>query len=164
LIYPAESMRADGHEIDAFYYNPNIHPLAEYERRRAAALEYCGNENIHLVSGPYDIDDYFRVVVSPDIERCSLCYRVRLAAAARAAAAGGFDAFTTTLLVSPYQQHELLLGIGRQEAAKAGVEFYYQDWRPGFREGRAKARSLGLYSQKYCGCVYSEDESRARAQ
>lgn len=161
LIYPADCLLQQGHELTIYYYNPNIHPQAEYDDRRAALLEYCRRESLNVVSGVYDIDDYFQAVVSSEVDRCLLCYRVRLGEAARAAAAGGYDAFTTTLLVSPYQKHDQLRQAGEAAAAAAGVEFFYQDWREGFRAGRAKARELGLYSQKYCGCVYSKEESRA---
>jgi len=70
----------------------------------------------------------------------------------------GYEAFTTTLLVSPYQNHELLKQVGEEMAEKYGVEFLYRDFRPGFREGQNEARQLGLYMQKYCGCVFSEEE------
>ena len=70
----------------------------------------------------------------------------------------GYDAFTTTLLVSPYQNHELLIKVAEEMAKKYGVEFLYRDFRQGFREGQSEARALGLYMQKYCGCVFSEEE------
>ncbi|MFZ5689415.1 MAG: epoxyqueuosine reductase QueH [Bacillota bacterium] len=78
--------------------------------------------------------------------------------AARAAKEGDFPAFSTTLLVSPWQKHELIAEIGREMAEKYGVQFLYRDFRPGFRVGRARAREMGLYSQKYCGCIFSEKE------
>ena len=74
----------------------------------------------------------------------------------------GFDAFTTTLLVSPYQNHELLIQVAEEMAEKYGVKFLYRDFRPGFREGQAEARELGLYMQKYCGCVFSEEDRYLR--
>jgi len=70
----------------------------------------------------------------------------------------GYDAFTTTLLVSPYQNHELLIEVAEEMARKYNIEFLYRDFRPGFREGQAEARELGLYMQKYCGCVFSEED------
>ena len=70
----------------------------------------------------------------------------------------GYDSFSTTLLVSPYQNHELLKEIGEQLGKKYGIEFVYRDFRVGFREGQAKARELGLYMQKYCGCIFSEED------
>jgi len=83
---------------------------------------------------------------------------MRLARAAKEAADKGFGKFTTTLLISPYQNHDLIAEIGRRVAGEHGVEFLYIDFRPGFREGQSKALELGLYRQPYCGCIYSEDE------
>jgi len=121
-------------------------------------LEYCRRESLNVVSGVYDIDDYFQAVVSSEVDRCLLCYQVRLGEAARAAAAGGYDAFTTTLLVSPYQKHELIREIGQAAAEKHGTSFYYVDFRPGYREAAARSRTMGMYRQQYCGCIYSEKE------
>lgn len=70
----------------------------------------------------------------------------------------GYDAFTTTLLVSPYQNHDLLIQVAEELAEKYEVKFLYRDFRPGFREGQNEARELGLYMQKYCGCVFSEED------
>ena len=74
----------------------------------------------------------------------------------------GYDAFTTTLLISPYQNHELLIKVGEEMAEKYGIKFLYRDFRPGFREGQTTARELGLYMQKYCGCVFSEEDRYAK--
>lgn len=66
--------------------------------------------------------------------------------------------FFSSLLISPYQNHELLKAVGETMAKKYGVEFLYRDFRPGFRAGQAKAREMGLYLQKYCGCIFSEED------
>ena len=87
----------------------------------------------------------------------------RLTETVRYAAKHGYGAFTTTLLVSPYQKHEELKQVCEELAALSGVEFLYRDFRAGFREGQAKARELGMYMQKYCGCIFSE-EDRYRKQ
>lgn len=83
---------------------------------------------------------------------------MRLERTALVAKKSGFDAFTTSLLVSPYQKHELIKELGEAISKKYEIEFYYRDFREGFREGRQKAREMGLYMQKYCGCIYSEKE------
>ena len=91
--------------------------------------------------------------------RCkNYCYKVRLEQTAKYAKENGYDAFTTTLLVSPYQNHEVLTEIAKEMAKKYNIEFLYRDFRVGFRVGQAKARELGLYMQKYCGCVFSEED------
>ena len=94
-----------------------------------------------------------------DLEnRCvKYCYRVRFEQTARYAKEHGYDTFSTTLLISPYQNHNALKKIGEEMAEKYGLNFLYRDFRPGFREGQAEARELGLYMQKYCGCVFSEE-------
>lgn len=97
-----------------------------------------------------------------DLEnRCvKYCYRVRLEQTAKYAKENGYDTFSTTLLISPYQNHEALKKIGNEMAQKYNLTFLYRDFRPGFREGQAEARELGLYMQKYCGCVFSEEQSQ----
>ena len=72
------------------------------------------------------------------------------------AAEGGFDSFTSSLFISPYQNHELMREVAERAAAEYGVEFLYRDFRPYFRAGQERARELGFYIQKYCGCVFSE--------
>ena len=95
----------------------------------------------------------------PDFDaRCAYCYESRLSAAAKYAAEHGFSSFSTTLLISPYQNHELLRQTGERAAQEYGVSFLYRDFRPNFRVGNQRARELGFYMQKYCGCVFSEQD------
>ncbi|HOJ12221.1 MAG TPA: epoxyqueuosine reductase QueH, partial [Clostridiales bacterium] len=91
----------------------------------------------------------------PGEERCAMCYTIRLDKAASFAKEHGFDAFTTTLLISPYQKHDLIKELGEKLADKYKIQFYYRDFRPGFRKGQQQAKELGLYRQKYCGCIIS---------
>ena len=90
------------------------------------------------------------------------CYQKRLGETVRYAAENGYDAFTTTLLVSPYQKHDELKKVCEDLAQKSGIKFIYRDFREGFREGQKKARELGLYMQKYCGCIFSEEDRYAK--
>ena len=83
---------------------------------------------------------------------------MRLFEAARQAKEGGFDSFTSSLFISPYQNHELMRETAERAAMEYGVEFLYRDFRPYFKAGQEKARELGFYMQKYCGCVFSEEE------
>ena len=97
--------------------------------------------------------------VYPDFDyRCGFCYALRLEEAAATAKEQGFESFTTSLLISPYQNHELLKQIGEEMGEKYGVVFLYRDFRLRFREGQERARELGLYMQKYCGCIFSEED------
>jgi predicted adenine nucleotide alpha hydrolase (AANH) superfamily ATPase len=102
--------------------------------------------------------EYFRAVVGHESDRCRDCYRLRLAKTAEVAQQRGLDAFTTTLLISPYQRHHLIREIGDELANVRGVRFHFEDFSPGFRESHRLSRELGLYHQGYCGCVYSEWE------
>ena len=100
---------------------------------------------------------------NPNI-RCVKCYSMRLYAAAHEAKEGGFDSFTSSLFISPYQNHELLREVAERAAAEYGVTFLYRDFRPLFRAGQERARELGMYIQKYCGCVFSEEERYLKAK
>ena len=98
--------------------------------------------------------------IPDDPRRCTYCYRMRMEKAAFTAKENGFDAFSTTLFISPYQDHELLKQEAEAAAEKYGITLLYRDFRPLFREGRKEARALGLYMQKYCGCIFSLAKSK----
>lgn len=156
LIYPLECLRQKRAEAKGLFYNPNIYPLIEYERRRETLDCYSRQEGFEVTYADYAPADFFKLRF--DSGRCSLCWGLRLSKAAQLARKEGFDAFSTTLLASPYQDHKLLKGIGESVAEKEGVDFYYEDFRPGFRGAQEEAKRRGLYRQKYCGCVYSQVE------
>ena len=162
-VYCVDSLRAEGIEPAAFWFNPNIHPYQEYRARREALREYTASIGQELIlHGEYGLRPFVRAVAG-DIEgRCGYCYACRLEETARYAADHGFAAFSTTLLVSPYQDHGAITAAAQRMADRYGVAFLYRDFRPGFRQGQAKARELGLYMQKYCGCVFSEEERYAK--
>lgn len=164
-VYCIDALRAEGVEPVLFWYNPNIHPFIEYKTRRDCLKDYAAMVGVELVvNEEYGLDEFCRNVVSDIPGRCvNYCYRKRLGETVRYAAENGYDAFTTTLLVSPYQKHEELVRVCEELAEVSGVKFLYRDFRVGFREGQAKARELGLYMQKYCGCIFSE-EDRYRKQ
>ena len=154
-----DELRGDGQELTGYWYNPNIHPFTEYRARRNCLRDYAGTIALPLA----ERDDYglrpFVRAVAEDIEgRCVKCYELRLFAAAEYAAANGFDSFTSSLFISPYQNHELLKEVGERAADEFHVRFQYRDFRPLFRQGQERARELGFYMQKYCGCVFSEQE------
>ena len=164
-VYCIDSLRAENIEPTLFWYNPNIHPYIEYKTRRDCLKDYAAKVGAKLIiDEEYGLDEFCRNVVSDIPNRCvNYCYQKRLTETVRYAAKHGYDAFTTTLLVSPYQKHDELKAVCENLAAMAGIEFLYRDFRIGFREGQAKARELGLYMQKYCGCIFSE-EDRYRKQ
>ncbi|HEY48458.1 MAG TPA: epoxyqueuosine reductase QueH [Dehalococcoidia bacterium] len=157
--YVVRRLREQGHDVTAFWYNPNIHPFREHQRRLESMQTLAESENLPLIIAEgYDMLEYFRAVVGHEGERCPDCYRLRLARTAEVANQKGIDAFTTTLLISPYQKQDLILEIGEELGGKWGVEFHFEDFSPGFRESQRLSRELGLYHQGYCGCVYSEWE------
>ena len=154
-----EVLRGDGYDVTGYWYNPNIHPFTEYRERRNALRTYAAAIDLPMI----EQDDYglrpFVREVAEDIEnRCVKCYEMRFGEAARQAKEGGFDSFTSSLFISPYQNHELMREVAEMAAKEYGVEFLYRDFRPYFRAGQDKARELGMYMQKYCGCVFSEQE------
>lgn len=159
-IYPLEQLKAKGFEVSGFFYNPNIHPLSEYKNRRQAVEDFSKTADIEVIFPEYNPAEFFQAVNGRETNpgRCSLCWSLRLKKTAKAAREKGFDSFSTTLLVSPYQDQELLKKIGSDISKEEEVEFYYEDFRPGFRKAHNEARAQGLYLQKYCGCIYSEIE------
>jgi len=154
-----DELRSEGQQLTGFWYGPNIHPVTEYRARLEAVKGYAAQVGLPLLGHDrYGLRDFVRAVAGNLDDRCGACYQMRMDAAAGFAAANGFDAFTTTLLISPHQNHELLIETGRRAARAHGVEFLERDFRPRFQEGRRRARELELYMQKYCGCVFSEEE------
>jgi hypothetical protein len=106
------------------------------------------------------MENFFRRIAfnEDSKKRCPICWRMRLEETARFGRENNFDFFSTTLLISPYQNHELIKEIGEDIAKERGIKFYYCDWRGGFYHSQSEARRHNLYRQKYCGCVYSEKE------
>jgi predicted adenine nucleotide alpha hydrolase (AANH) superfamily ATPase len=154
-----ESLREEGIAPVLFWYNPNIHPFTEYRSRKETLARFAADQGLDLVmEDEYGLRSFIRGVY-PDFEgRCPACYRLRLEAAARHGAEQGFSHFSTTLLISPYQNHGLIRELGTALGERYGLGFLYRDLRPLFRRGQEKARALGLYMQKYCGCIFSEEE------
>ncbi|MBO5004857.1 MAG: epoxyqueuosine reductase QueH, partial [Clostridia bacterium] len=158
-VYCIEHLRKEGIEPTLYWYNPNIHPYTEYKMRRDTLKEYSESINVKAIfEEEYGLDVFCKNVINDLNNRCSnYCYRVRLEQTAKYAKENGYDAITTTLFVSPYQKHEILKEMMQEVADKYDLEFVYRDFRIGFREGQAKARELGLYMQKYCGCIFSQE-------
>ena len=159
-VYCIDSLRNEGIEPTLYWYNPNIHPYMEYKTRRDTLKEYTKKIGINSIfEENYGLDEFCKNTIYDLENRCAkYCYRVRIEQTAKYAKENGYDAFTTTLFVSPYQKHEELKKVCEEIADKYDIQFLYRDFRPGFREGQNKARELGLYMQKYCGCIFSEED------
>lgn len=156
-LYCVDDLRAAYPEaaVTGLFANPNIHPYEEFERRTESTRAACAYKGIPVFFLPDFDQAKWEAYGREDPERCRMCYTVRAELTARYAKEHGFDAFTSTLFVSPYQNHELLRTVCEQAAEKYGVPFLYRDFHPGFRQGQREAREIGLYRQKYCGCIRS---------
>jgi len=158
-IYPVSTLRGEDVTVHAFFYNPHIQPWQEFDRRLKTLESYADSEKIPLiVRDDYDPVGFFRQVAFRETNRCTYCYSLRLEAAARLAAKSRFDAFTTTLLYSKQQKYELVAALAEEASRRHSIPFLYRDFRAGWKEGQEKAKSLGMYRQQYCGCIYSEME------
>ncbi len=158
-----KNLLSRGIELRGLWFNPNIHPLPEYERRLASLrdLDRFWNLDIEYIDR-YGFDDFVRWVGNTDDHRCLRCYAMRLDATAKNAKKMGLDGFTTTLLVSPYQKFDAIVAVGREMEKRYSLPFFIEDFRIGYRDSIPLSKELGLYRQKYCGCVYSESEREKR--
>ena len=160
--YTVQALRDDGFEPVGYFYNPNIHPFTEYRRRLETLQQYAAAVELDVVyRDEYMLEDFIKQAMEVD-DRCHLCYTLRLEAAARQASDMGIPVFTSTLLISPYQKHEMIKDIGESLASDYGVEFHYRDFRPGYKETYQMCRDMELYRQPYCGCIFSEKERYCR--
>ena len=165
LIAPLQQLRARDWSVHGFFYNPNIQPYQEFERRLEALRWLSQKEGMELIiREDYALEEFVRQTAFRESQRCIYCYSVRLEAAARLAKKSRFDAFTTTLLYSKLQKHELIRLIAEEAARRFGIAFYYQDFREQWKAGQETARRLGIYRQQYCGCIYSEKERFCRTK
>jgi predicted adenine nucleotide alpha hydrolase (AANH) superfamily ATPase len=158
-IYPLEQMREKGQEVTGYFFNPNIHPFQEYQKRLDALKQYSQEVGLNVICrDEYLLEEFLRNVSYRVNERCQFCYSFRLEVTAREAKERGFGAFSTTLLQSTHQNHAVIKETGERIAQEAGILFYYEDFRQGWKRGVEVSKSLGLYRQQYCGCIYSEKE------
>ena len=160
--YTVEHWREQGYDVTALWYNPNIHPFMEHQARLEAMKNLSQNMHFPLVIVEgYDLKEYFRRVVSHEDERCAYCFELRLGMAAQKTKELGSEAFTSSLLISPHQKHDLTKEIGEKVALENGVSFLYADLRKRYSDSRHITKPMELYRQQYCGCVYSEYERYA---
>jgi epoxyqueuosine reductase len=158
-VYPVSALQEDHMELEGLFFNPNIHPIDEFLRRKENVERFTGEKGIPLTVMEDFRQNEWEAFAGEADQRCRMCYAVRFEQAAKIAKERGFDAFSTSLLVSPYQKHDLIRELGEKLGKKYGVPFYYRDFRPGFRQGQQQAREMGLYRQKFCGCIISYNES-----
>jgi hypothetical protein len=163
--YTIDHWRREGYEVSLFWYNPNIHPYLEHQERLKAMRSLAAEKAVPLISHEgYDVISYFRVVVGNESDRCRHCFRLRLSKTAAVAREKGFAAFTTTLLISPHQKHDLVREVGETLAKESGMEFLYADLRKRYSDSRHITKPMDLYRQQYCGCIFSERERYADSE
>lgn len=154
-------------DIYVFYYNPNITPYAEYEKRiielKRLMKEMPLSGNTALIDGKYDPERFADIAKGLETmneggERCFRCYRLRMEEAAKTALEQGFDFFTTTLSISPHKNAQKINEIGQELEQKYGVKFLYSDFKKkdGYKRSIQLSGEYGLYRQNYCGCIYSK--------
>jgi hypothetical protein len=152
-------MREEGLEVMGFFYRHNIHPYTECLKRQQALEAYAEQIKLKVIyQEGYDLEGFIQNVVFRESERCNYCYHDRLRSTALLARRGKFDYFSSTLLYSKQQKHELVRSMGESIGKSVGVPFLYRDYREGWKEGIERSKQIGLYRQQYCGCLYSEKE------
>jgi epoxyqueuosine reductase len=158
-IYPLRVLREEGGEVSGVFTNPNIHPYREYRKRLDALEMYASQEKLPIIrEETFPCEEFLRQVAFRETERCRCCYTLRITQTAQLARTGRYDAFTTTLLYSRFQKHDLIRSIAEGVAAQQGIPFLYRDFREGWSEGVRISKEIGMYRQAYCGCIYSEKE------
>ncbi len=154
-----ERLTSEGHQVFGLFFNPNIHPLEEYNRRLKVAYQVAKELNFSLVEIPYTPEEWFKEAGSLANEpeggkRCEICFRLRLKSAYLYMEDSKCDAFTTTLTISPRKSADVINRVGREVG---GDRFLVRDFKKkeGFKRATELAKKLDLYRQDYCGCVYS---------
>ena len=158
-IYPLQALRAEEGvtSVTGHFFNPNIHPYKEFQRRLDTLRSWAQEEKLELLTDTrYLLEEFLTGALERGANRCSFCYEMRLFETAKQAKENGFDAFTTTLLVSPYQNQDTIAAAAELAAKEDGVPFLRRDFRSGWQEGVRISREREMYRQPYCGCVLSE--------
>lgn len=158
--WPAHLLRSEGEEITLYYYNPNIHPEAEWMRRQEALIQMTERRDFEYIIDGASEEEVWRAFTSDKKSvHCRYCYTMRMMMTAKKAKELSYSAFTTSLLVSPYQDHEMIYEAMDLAAKRYGVKALKRDFRDGYQQGQEMAKEDGLYRQKYCACIYSIMES-----
>lgn len=131
--FPVKFLRENNHKVEGYFYNQNIHPYKEFKKRLNTAREYAEKVNLKLiVDNSYRLEEFLSKVLTEPNGRCYYCYESRLMLAAKVAKEYNFEAFSTSLLVSPYQKHEMIKTICEKVAEIEQIPFFYYDYREGW--------------------------------
>ncbi|MBW2656342.1 MAG: epoxyqueuosine reductase QueH, partial [Deltaproteobacteria bacterium] len=144
-VYPVKTMKAGGLDVMGFFYRHNIHPYSECLRRQETLEGYARQIDLRLIiQEGYDLEGFIHNVVYREKDRCTYCYHDRLRTTALMAKRGKFDYFSSTLLYSKFQKHDMLKSIGESIGKSIGVPFFYEDFRSGWKEGIDTSKNLGM--------------------
>ncbi len=161
----------DEYEVVGFFYNPNIYPIDEYQRRLAEVQRLATSRDVSIEVGGYDHPRFLELVRGLEDEpegggRCRVCFRMRLEQTARKAVETGCLVAASTLTIGPNKRADVINPIGRDVCAAHGVGFMEADWKKkdGFRRSVKMSRELDLYRQDYCGCEFSMRSRRIRTE
>jgi len=158
-VYPLKKLKGEGHEVTGFFYNPNIHPYTEFQKRLDTVRAFAGVRLLPILTDEaYEVEQFLEAALPLGKDRCLACYRMRLDRAFKKAKETKAEAVTTTLLYSRYQRHDEIAAVAHDLSNKLSIAFLYRDFREGWKEGQDESRRLGLYRQSYCGCIFSEAE------
>ena len=158
-VFPIDVIKNSGFEVFGFFYNPNVHPIAEFYKRLCCTKQVNDFYKIkNILNEEYNLQRFVRDTAFRESNRCNYCYSLRIEKTVKVARKGKFDAFTTTLLYSKFQNHELIKEICESVAKKYKIKFFYHDFREGWKNGIEISKDLNLYRQQYCGCIFSEGE------
>jgi len=175
MSYVSKILKEENFEVTGFFYNPSVHGQAEYNLRLTQVKKFCQANDIKLIVPKYDIQEFLSPIMPFQdknsikyisdkkrwlTKRCLICYSIILSRTAEEAKIGKFDYFTTTMLVTPYKDHDEICNIGLELESEYKVAFYYKDFRKGYWDGRNYARGHKYSIPTYCGCYYSSVEGR----
>lgn len=161
------------YEIEAYFYNPNITEIDEYNKRveelKRFTKEASFARNVTICVGDYEPELFYEMAKGLEEEpergsRCYKCYEMRMRKAAQYAKDNGFDLFTTTLSISPHKNAAWLNEIGERLSKEIGIEYFYSDFKKknGYARSIELSREYNLYRQNYCGCIYSKQANEKK--
>ncbi len=160
--YPVSFLQDAGYQVIVYFYNPNIYPNEEYQKRLDAEKTLCEHFGCELVEEEYNPDEFYNAARGLEQEpergkRCDKCFELRLKKTAEFAKSRGIESFTTSIVISPHKNFQKLSEIGQKIAQEEGLNFLAIDFKKkdGFLKTNKISRELGLYRQNYCGCKFS---------
>lgn len=160
--YPVSSLIDAGYQVVVYFYNPNIYPAEEYQKRLDAERTLCAHFGCELVEAEYNPEEFYKVANGLELEpergkRCDKCFELRLKKTAEFTKSRGIKTFTTSIVISPHKNFQKLSEIGQQIAQENDLEFLAIDLKKkdGFLKTNKISKELGLYRQNYCGCKFS---------